>query len=167
MPTTPSLGPGQKPVTYCGYLPTESGLSPQSWSLPLQDTPGSPGNHPGLNSRQNLFTASVPLAKGKKKKELSSRVGSSAFQLCGLRKASNLGRVSLICKVVMSVDAGHSYTGQWAVGLYEEGCDRRGLPTVKPHTNIKWFYHADNPHFNFWSVSLRPMSYVFLDKEAT
>lgn len=27
MATTPSLGTGQKPVTYYGYLPTETGLS--------------------------------------------------------------------------------------------------------------------------------------------
>lgn len=86
---------------------------------------------------------------------------------CGLREASNLGRVRLICKVLMSVDAEYSYTEQRAVGLYEKGCDWKGLPTVKPHTNIKWFYHPDDPHFNLWSVSLRPMSYVFLDKEAT
>lgn len=166
MATTPSLGPGQKPVTYCGYLPTETGLSLKVF--PCQGTPGSPGNISGLNLRQKSIQHLCSFRERKKEeeKELSSRVGSSAFQLCGLREASNLPGASLICKVVMSVDAEYSYTEQWAVGPCGEGCDK-SLPNVKPHTNVKWFYHPDDPYSNLWSVSLRPMCYVFLDKEAT
>lgn len=43
----------------------------QSQSLPLQGTPGSPGNISGLNLRQNLFNISVHLGKEKKKKKKS------------------------------------------------------------------------------------------------